>query len=145
MKKVIFNCDHCKGTIRNMHMGLVVSPVQGATDIGDWRGKEHEFCGVDCMVDFVMEKYPRRETVVYQRATVGLKYFTKAVKQGVFSRRNVLQAVVSLAQAAKLHGLIRLVGQHQDEWLASEAPEIEVEIGETGHPRAFLKKESGGA
>lgn len=136
--KIVYNCDYCKATIRPMHIGLIVKSVPGATDLGDWRGVESHFCSVPCMVDYAMEHYPRKETVHHQRGKVGVRYFLKAVKDGVYGKVEVMQVINQLAQTISLYKVMRVI---QDEGVKiAEAKKASQLVGETGELRRKIEK-----
>ena len=116
MKKVTFWCDHCSGAIRDMHLGLHIEPVPGATDIGDWRSEGHDFCSVSCAQDYMMDHWPRKELVAYRTGKLGAGVFLNGIKQGIFTKQEGLKVIADLARELNCHGVLREVALKEEAW-----------------------------
>ena len=106
MRKTTTTCDLCGHEIRDMHMGLSISPEPGALKLGDWRDSSVHFCGIVCLSNYIMTYWPQHETVAITRAITAGKILLQAFRQGVLAKRNAQWLIWLIAEAMELNDIL---------------------------------------
>ena len=120
MKETIVKCDQCGCVVRDMHMGMEVTPLEGALQLGDWREEDWQFCGIVCLNNYIMENWPDSETIEINQAITAGKVMLTAFRQGVLSGKNAQWLIWSICKVMGINDILVMY----PEW----NPEYKVEV-----------------
>lgn len=147
-KETIVKCDQCGCVIKDMHMGMEVTPLEGALRLGDWREEDWQFCGITCLNNYIMDNWPHQETIEMSHAITAGKVVLNAFRQGVLPMKNAQWLIWLIASTMNITPLLERYPEWNPKYTiqgtVTEPALNAKEYNEDLH-KAFLKTDSRGA